>query len=413
MKATENQYAKIANCKGIYKNTSSGHYLAIKRIDGIKHQATFTMLSDAKEWRHKFNGTDIVSTSQKTATLKKVFEDMKLHHFPTLAESTQHIWIRRYELLQDLEHLPMANIDYFRLNRWMEAKVKHFKSEKYVSLSRGLAKRCNLDNELNLLSGIFNYYKRSETFMDESKDIINPVRMREFKKKGFIRAKPVKNLQIKPEDTFKLMEFMKPLYRSLAFFQFLTASRISEAAGLQWSRVDFKNKKIVVMETCYWHPTTKTFVKLNPHPKNKEPRVIYMTQDLETILRQRLAHKISGNDFVFHVEGAPLNYCTIQLNYREAYRKSGVPNSGTHCLRHGMAALARKVGGGLDAVIAMTGHKDLKLADHYSKLTGEYQKDVSLKIANFLDNLQQKGEDLGNVLSFSAIKVPPKSSNEF
>lgn len=61
--------------------------------------------------------------------------------------------------------------------------------------------------------------------------------------------------------------------------------------------------------------------------------------------------------------------------------KTGIPYSGTHCLRHGMATLARKVGGmGLDSVVAMTGHKDLKLAAHYSKIDGEVQRDISLKI---------------------------------
>jgi hypothetical protein len=42
-----------------------------------------------------------------------------------------------------------------------------------------------------------------------------------------------------------------------------------------------------------------------------------------------------------------------------------------------MAKLARQVGGGLDAVLAMTGHKDLKLADHYSKCTEDDQKSFS------------------------------------
>lgn len=84
--------------------------------------------------------------------------------------------------------------------------------------------------------------------------------------------------------------------------------------------------------------------------------------------------------FVFHVNGVPLSYAVIQLNYREAQRKSGVPYSGTHILRHGMATLARKVGGGLDAVFAMTGHKDYKLADHYSKLDNEFQKETSEKV---------------------------------
>jgi hypothetical protein len=54
-----------------------------------------------------------------------------------------------------------------------------------------------------------------------------------------------------------------------------------------------------------------------------------------------------------------------------------------------MATLARKVGGmGLDSVVAMMGHKDLKLATHYSKIDGEVQKETSLKI---LDHIQQLG----------------------
>lgn len=54
-----------------------------------------------------------------------------------------------------------------------------------------------------------------------------------------------------------------------------------------------------------------------------------------------------------------------------------------------MATLARKVGGmGLDSLVAKTGHKDLKLAAHYSKIDGEVQKETSLKI---LEHIQQLG----------------------
>lgn len=95
------------------------------------------------------------------------------------------------------------------------------------------------------------------------------------------------------------------------------------------------------------------------------------------------------NGFVFHVEGRPLNYGTIQLNYRRAIKKADLPYSGTHILRHGMATLARKVGGGLDAVIAMTGHKDYKLADHYSKLDHEYQREISEKIMGVIREKQR------------------------
>jgi hypothetical protein len=53
-----------------------------------------------------------------------------------------------------------------------------------------------------------------------------------------------------------------------------------------------------------------------------------------------------------------------------------------------MATLARRVGGmGLDSVIVMTGHKDLKLADHYSKMDGEVQKKPSIKIVEHIRSL--------------------------
>ena len=78
-----------------------------------------------------------------------------------------------------------------------------------------------------------------------------------------------------------------------------------------------------------------------------------------------------------------------------------------------MATLARKVGGGLDAVIAMTGHKDIKLADHYSKCDEEDQKEVSLKIMEYI-RAQSKfkdkdSADLENVIPLFSKKLASKA----
>lgn len=72
-----------------------------------------------------------------------------------------------------------------------------------------------------------------------------------------------------------------------------------------------------------------------------------------------------------------------------------------------MAKLARKVGGGLDAVLAMTGHKDLKLADHYSKSNEDDQKDFSEMIMKHIrKELTPKTdeENLNNVFRLKLIK---------
>ena len=124
-----------------------------------------------------------------------------------------------------------------------------------------------------------------------------------------------------------------------------------------------------------------------------------MTNEIREILFRRMQDKIEGNEFVFHINGRPFNYCTIQVNYKRAMRAANLPYSGTHILRHGMATLARKVGGGLDAVIAMAGHKDFKLADHYSKLDSEYQEELSKKIMGVVRDKENVNlEEFGNVI---------------
>ena len=153
----------------------------------------------------------------------------------------------------------------------------------------------------------------------------------------------------------------------------------------------------MIKDSISWCNTSKMFEYLKPYPKNKEPRRVHIHPWLREIIDRRLKARKPGCNFLFHVDGKPLNYCTIQTNYRMAQVKSGIPYRGTHCLRHGMATLARRVGGmGLDSVIAMTGHKDLKLADHYSKIDGEVQKETSLKIVEHIKilGLHQSEESL-------------------
>lgn len=150
---------------------------------------------------------------------------------------------------------------------------------------------------------------------------------------------------------------------------------------------------------------SKTFIALNPFPKNKEPRYVYITDELRTILQRRINQKWPASNYLFHVEGRPLNYGTIQVNYREAQRKSGISYSGTHNLRHGMATLARQIGGSLDSVIAMTGHKDLKLADHYSKIDEVVQRETSTKI---MDHINQKMLASNHAETFENVVFFPK-----
>ncbi|MDD4976228.1 MAG: hypothetical protein PHY93_17860 [Bacteriovorax sp.] len=73
-----------------------------------------------------------------------------------------------------------------------------------------------------------------------------------------------------------------------------------------------------------------------------------------------------------------------------------------------MAKLARQVRGGLDAVMAMTGHKDIKLADHYSKCTEDDQRMFSEKIMEHIRNVFKESDQghatFNNVVSLKEFK---------
>ncbi len=396
---------------GIYKNKKTGKFFCEKRINGKVHNKTFSSLFDAKQWRKNFDGISDkpldIEESRDYSTLKTVWEAMQVHHFPTLATSTQAIWKRRYKLLEHLEHLRMDQIIPSKITSWVLHWVEFFGAEDYQDSGRGKAGRCNLNNELNMLVTIFNWYKESEQFEKEAVLLTCPVK-RKHRKLGFIKPVPDKKKQIDLKHAYIFFEYLRPLYQDLAMIQFFTAARIGEVAGLQWSNIDLENKRMLIKHTCVWCMTNKTFLELKPFPKNREPRPVFITDEILEILTRRKAFKLPSNDYVFHVEGSPLNYGTIQINYRAAQRKGRLPYSGTHILRHGMAKLARQIGGGLDAVLAMTGHKDLKLANHYSTCNEDDQRQFSQKIMGHIREERvkdsQEENSFENVLSLANFK---------
>jgi len=409
MKMAKKNYKKLKGTVGIYQNIATKHYLAEKKIKGKNHNATFKTLYEAKEWRKNFDGISFNQNSDELnssfATLKEVWETMQRDHFPTLATSTKMIWTRRYKLLELIEHLPMDKITPSKITSWVNHWVAEFSNEEYQA-NRGQAGRCNLNNELNMFVTIFNWYKDSEKYEKEALFLTNPVK-KKHRTLGFIKPVPDKKKQIDLEDAFLFFEYLQPLYKSIAMLQFYCAARIGEIAGLQWSNIDIKNRRMLIKHTVIWD-SHKVFLELKPFPKNKEPRPVFITDEILELLKQREAFRELGCDYVFHVEGKPINYGTVLVNYKGAQRKSGVPYSGTHILRHGMAKLARQVGGGLDAVIAMTGHKDIKLADHYSKCDEDDQREFSEKIMKHIRKSRTgKGQEtasFANVVSLTHYK---------
>lgn len=99
------------------------------------------------------------------------------------------------------------------------------------------------------------------------------------------------------------------------------------------------------------------------------------------------------SDYLFHIDGEPLKYRSIQHAYDHALKKVGLygKTSGTHMLKHFTATLARLVCGSLDAIQAVTGHKSLKMVQLYGGLDSSLQGE---SIAKVEEHLKQKALEL-------------------
>lgn len=194
---------------------------------------------------------------------------------------------------------------------------------------------------------------------------------------GKIKEPIKREKKLSTNELIAFFEALPPFYRDVAMFQFYTAARIQEVAGLQVSSVDISKRSLLIKDVVVWN-RSKKFVELKAHTKNGETRFCHLTDLLVDIFNRRLSETTVKCSYVFHENGYPLSYRKIQHAYNFALKQCGLGArfSGSHILRHSMATITRLVTGSLDATQAITGHKDQKLVQHYASMPDQAQKDA-------------------------------------
>ena len=392
-------YTRLERHQGIYKNTQTKRYLAVKKIYGVQYSESFDKVREAIHWRRTFNGT--IQTPAKevhkpkpkpkpidkkiTPTLLQVWELIRKFHFPTLEKPSVVINEKRFCFLQKLHHFHLEELSPSVIDKWL-------REEKEQAIALDKTNRCSFEKEIKLLTMIFSWYRNDPEFGDYK--FVSPI-LKRHRKSCVIKKPPVINRKITPEDAFKFINLMLPPYQDLALFQYLTASRIGEAAGTQIGNINLDTKELIIKDCCVWAGTAKHFSHLKPYPKNGEIRYCHINDLLEKVIKRRLAQRMEESDYLFHENGKPLEYRRIQWAYIKAQKMADIPHRSTHCLRYGMATLTRRLTRSLDATMAMTSHKDIKLADHYSEIGREVQKETSLTVERHLKQLLAKSAVLG------------------
>lgn len=132
-----------------------------------------------------------------------------------------------------------------------------------------------------------------------------------------------------------------PLADVVGFLR-LTGCRLGEALKLRVEDVDYER------ETVTFHNT-----------KNGDDRTIPVTADLVRLLKRQTPH----DGFLF---GGPGQVNRIEKAWARARAAAGFPTLRLHDLRHLAVSRLRELGVPDHAIMAITGHKTLRMLDHYS-----------------------------------------------
>lgn len=251
-------------------------------------------------------------------------------------------------------------------------KVKEAKASK--------SRRYNFDAEIRDLRAILNWYRETYNYK-----YAVPIIAKKLRQVGTLtKDKKIKE-KLSADEFILFFNALPPFYKDIALVQSRIAGRISEVAGLQIPSLDFENRIITIKEVVVYG-RKKEFVELKSLPKSGEIRKCLLTDDCLEVLLRRVNLKAPSSNYVFHVDGQPLKYRSVQHAYDKALRDVDLykKTSGTHMIRHFTATLTRLVCGNLDSVQAVTGHKSLKLVQNYGALSGSLQGDSMFKVEEFL-----------------------------
>jgi integrase len=182
---------------------------------------------------------------------------------------------------------------------------------------------------------------------------------------------------------------LSPLWHTIA----MTGMRRDEAIGLRWSDVDLEGGRLAVRRALI--PINREVVVSEPKTV-KGRRVIALDPGTIEVLKAQAARQLEEQDdwdngwvesgLVFTAEnGAALDPESISRYWRQAVKKSMLPQIRLHDLRHTHATLALQAGIHPKVVSERLGHATVSITlDTYSHAIPAMQEEAAAKIAGLV-----------------------------
>ena len=271
------------------KRTSGLKYSAITKIGTKQKEKFFESIEEAKRWR--INGgieEDILDSNL-------LFEDLLNKYFSHIENKINPSTFKTYS--NNSKHLSsffpykVKDIRSHTIDMWLE-KVK---VSEYLELCK--SSKLSFSKEIKLLRQIFNYYAEyiDENFIcpvrkRHNRDcIINLAKYKESKNKNKTRfmSSDQMNLFLKYFKGLSLENPCKKVFYALALFQIRTGVRIGEACALQYLDLgfDFSKPKALIHKSVSWKRGKGTNTTIQNFTKTCESRDVYLSNDIEELLK--------------------------------------------------------------------------------------------------------------------------------
>ncbi len=179
------------------------------------------------------------------------------------------------------------------------------------------------------------------------------------------------------DDECRLIKHCPAWLGDIVVFALNTGLRQDELLSLQWSRVSFERKDVLIDKT-----------------KSGKPRAVPLNQIAINILNQRSKAKIRTiKDLVFPTfNGTKILPSNLRRAFYEALKKAGIENFKFHDLRHTFATRLAQRGIDIYKIAKLLGHEDIRMTQRYSHHSPESLR-VGVEILEVDFNLTSVGKN--------------------
>jgi integrase len=355
---------------------------------------------DKREWEcfptieeaEKFRGSTKVVDTAKGITLREAVESWKKIYFPNIQPSTKENVLKVFPDAEEREakkrsgkerELPcdylldyeMKELGGIKGPEIIDEWLAHIKDPEFLAKQKKT--RLSYFHEYEVMKVYFGYFE--STGEGREMGFRSPLLKRHRKNVVFKHRPPAQAKDMKYDVFLKFLAAMREstsctdyenVMPMMAEFQYISYSRLSEAAAVHIEDVDAVANKITLSKSIQYLKRGEQRAVLRDGHKANGGRIIYSPEGVKLLLEVALKRGIRSGP-LFFVDGKPIPYKAIQNHYDRAHKIAKTGQSGTHVLRHASLTEFYEQTKDLRQTMTVASHADVKSTIRYTKARDE------------------------------------------